>query len=121
VARLTEGLYRDLKNADANIGVTLLCPGMIATNIITSARNRPLALTEAADQPSEASREAIAAIDARFKTEGMAPRDVGEKVVQAMLDEQFYVLTHLDNMAGVQRRFDDIFGLRDPSPAPPLT
>jgi NAD(P)-dependent dehydrogenase (short-subunit alcohol dehydrogenase family) len=121
VARLTEGLYWDLKNAETKIGVTLLCPGMIATNIITSARNRPAELVDAASQPTAAAREAVAAMDARFKSDGMAPREVGEKVVQALLDEQFYLLTHPGNMAGVQRRFDDIFQLRDPSPAPPLT
>ena len=41
VTRLTEGLYHDLEAANANIGVTLLCPGSIATNIITAGRNRP--------------------------------------------------------------------------------
>ena len=116
VARLTEGLFHDLKTANANIGVTLLCPGMIATNIITSARNRPDALTDAADEPDAARRAAIAAMDARFKEGGMAPREVGEKVAQAILDDQFYLLTHAENMEGVQRRFDDIFHLRDPSP-----
>ena len=116
VARLTEGLYHDLKNAGANVGVTLLCPGMIATNIITSARNRPDDLTDASDAPDEARRAAIAAMDARFKEGGMAPREVGEKVAQAMLDEQFYLLTHAENMEGVKRRFDDIFHQRDPSP-----
>jgi len=120
VARLTEGLYQDLKNAGANVGVTLLCPGMIATNIITSARNRPDALTDASDQPDEQRRAAITAMDARFKEGGMAPREVGEKVVQAILDDQFYVLTHAENMEGVKRRFDDILRLRDPSPPRPL-
>ena len=116
VARLTEGLYHDLKAANANVGVTLLCPGMIATNIITSARNRPDELTDASDQPDEARRAAIAAMDARFKEGGMAPREVGEKVAQAILDDQFYLLTHAENMEGVKRRFEDIFQLRDPSP-----
>jgi NAD(P)-dependent dehydrogenase (short-subunit alcohol dehydrogenase family) len=120
VARLTEGLHRDLANAEAKIGVTLLCPGMIATNIITSARNRPDALKDGGE-PTPEVRSAIAAMDERFKTQGMAPREVGEKVAQAILDDQFYLLTHADNMAGVQRRFDDIFHLRAPSPAPPLT
>ncbi len=120
VARLTEGLYYDLKNAGANVGVTLLCPGMIATNIITSARNRPDALTDASDPPDEQRRAAIAAMDARFKEGGMAPREVGEKVAQAILDDQFYVLTHAENMEGVKRRFDDILHLRDPSPPRPL-
>jgi NAD(P)-dependent dehydrogenase (short-subunit alcohol dehydrogenase family) len=116
VARLTEGLWYDLKAAGANVGVTLLCPGMIATNIITSARNRPGELTAADDTPDEARRAAVAAMDARFKADGMAPREVGEKVVQAMLDEQFYLLTHADNMEAAQRRFDAILGLHDPSP-----
>ena len=58
VARLTEGLYWDLKNAEAKIGVTLLCPGMIATNIITSARNRPAKRwwTRPAQRPRRARR-----------------------------------------------------------------
>jgi NAD(P)-dependent dehydrogenase (short-subunit alcohol dehydrogenase family) len=120
VARLTEGLYHDLKNAGGKVGVTLLCPGMIATNIITSARNRPEALTDASDQPDDARRAAIAAMDARFKEDGMAPREVGEKVAQAILDDQFYLLTHAENMEGVKRRFEDIFHLRDPSPPRPL-
>jgi NAD(P)-dependent dehydrogenase (short-subunit alcohol dehydrogenase family) len=116
VARLTEGLFHDLKAANANVGVTLLCPGMIATNIITSARNRPDMLTDTGDAPDEARRAAIAAMDARFKEGGMAPREVGEKVAQAILDDQFYLLTHAENMEGVKRRFEDIFSLRDPSP-----
>jgi NAD(P)-dependent dehydrogenase (short-subunit alcohol dehydrogenase family) len=116
VARLTEGLFHDLKAANANIGVTLLCPGMIATNIITSARNRPGELTDADDPPDAARQAAVAAMDARFKEGGMAPREVGEKVVQAMLDGQFYLLTHSENMEGVKRRFDDISALREPSP-----
>jgi NAD(P)-dependent dehydrogenase (short-subunit alcohol dehydrogenase family) len=120
VTRLTEGLYRDLQAAEAPIGATVLCPGMIATNIITSARNRPDGLKPDGWQ-TDAQRQAIAAMDERFRTQGMAPREVGEKVVQAILDDQFYLLTHPDNMAGVERRFSDIVALRPPSPAPPLT
>jgi NAD(P)-dependent dehydrogenase (short-subunit alcohol dehydrogenase family) len=119
VTRLTEGLFRDLKAANANIGVTLLCPGMIATNIITSARNRPDEFAD--DGPEDPARQAaIAAMDARFKAQGMAPREVGEKVAQAVENNQFYLLTHADNMLGVTRRFEDIFALRDPSPPPQL-
>ena len=116
VARLTEGLWYDLKAAGAAIGATVLCPGMIATNIITSARNRPGDLTGQEDEPTEAQRTARAAMDARFKADGMAPREVGEKVAQAILDEQFYLLTHADNMEAARRRFDAITGLHDPSP-----
>ena len=119
VTRLTEGLYQDLKAADAKIGATVLCPGMIATNIITSARNRPDTLKDEA-APDPARSQMIAAMDERFKTQGMAPRAVGELVADAILNDQFYVLTHAENMEGVKRRFEDIFNLRPPSPPVPL-
>ncbi|HUZ13858.1 MAG TPA: SDR family NAD(P)-dependent oxidoreductase [Caulobacteraceae bacterium] len=116
VARLTEGLYHDLAAAGADIGVTLLCPGMIATNIITSGRNRPAEAGRDAGAEDPARRAALAAMDARFKAEGMAPREVGERVAEAIAERRFYVLTHPENMEGVRRRFDDIAALRDPSP-----
>ncbi|HZC16754.1 MAG TPA: SDR family NAD(P)-dependent oxidoreductase [Caulobacteraceae bacterium] len=119
VTRLTEGLYQDLKAVNAKIGATVLCPGMIATNIITSARNRPDALkAEAAPDPARS--QALAAMDARFKAQGMAPRAVGELVAEAIASNQFYVLTHPENMEGAKRRFDDILGLRAPTLPPPL-
>ena len=119
VTRLTEGLYFDLKAANAKIGATVLCPGMIATNIITSARNRPETLKDESEGDAARS-QIIAAMDARFKAEGMAPREVGEKVVEAIAADQFYILTHADNMEGVKRRFEDIHNLRSPSAPPPL-
>ena len=115
VTRLSEGLFQDLKAANAKIGVTVLCPGMIATNIITSARNRPDRLKDEAE-PDTARSQAISAMDARFKSQGMAPREVGERVAEAIHEERFYVLTHAENMEGVKRRFDDIVNLRAPSP-----
>jgi NAD(P)-dependent dehydrogenase (short-subunit alcohol dehydrogenase family) len=119
VTRLTEGLYFDLKAANAKIGATVLCPGMIATNIITSARNRPETLKDESEVDA-ARGQIIAAMDARFRAEGMAPREVGEKVAEAIASDQFYILTHADNMEGVKRRFEDIHNLRSPSPPPPL-
>lgn len=113
VARLTEGLLHDLEAAGAKIGVTLLCPGLIATNILSSVRNRPDALKTDAPAPDPERR---AALETFFKTRGMAPRMVGDQVVEAILKDRFYVLTHEDNMAGVQRRFDDILNLRRPTP-----
>jgi NAD(P)-dependent dehydrogenase (short-subunit alcohol dehydrogenase family) len=115
VARLTEGLYHDLQAADAKIGVTLLCPGLIATNILSSVRNRPAALKTDAPAPDPDRR---AALETFFKTQGMAPRAVGDRVVDAILKDKFYVLTHEETMAGVQRRFDDIVNLRRPTPPP---
>ncbi len=111
VSRLTEGLYHDLQAVGANLGVTLLCPGLIATNIVTSARNRP-------NGGDYLSGDRVSEIDAYFKQFGMPPQEVGELVADAIADNQFYLLTHPDNMEGVQRRFQDITSLREPTPPP---
>jgi NAD(P)-dependent dehydrogenase (short-subunit alcohol dehydrogenase family) len=115
VARLSEGLFHDLKAEQADIGVTLLCPGMIATNILTSGRNRPDEF-QTESSVNETKSEMIQRMDTVFKTQGMPPRQAGELVADAVLNKQFYLLTHPDNMAGVQRRFDDIVNLSDPAP-----
>lgn len=118
VARLTEGLYHDLRARDSKIGVTLLCPGLIATNIITSVRNRPEHLSDhVPDKPERAAT--VERMDRYWKSDGMPPRDVGELVADAINNQQFYLLTHAENMQGVQRRFDDIVNLKDPTPPRP--
>ena len=50
----------------------------------------------------------------------MRSAEVGEKVADAIANDQFYVLTHAENMEGVKRRFEDILNLRPPSPPVPL-
>jgi len=116
VARLSEGLYHDLQNQSADVGVTLLCPGMIATNIITSARNRPDDIAPDNAEPSAMQQEIMKRLDSHFKEAGMPPREVGDMVAEAILNNQFYLLTHADNMAGVEKRFEDLTHLRNPAP-----
>ena len=117
VSRLTEGMYHDLKNQSAQIGASLLCPGLIATNIIQSARNRPDELTDVST-PDPARAEQIKQIETYFKTQGMSPREVGEIVADGIENDQFYLLTHPENMDGVERRFNDIMSFNNPTPPP---
>ena len=41
VVALSESLYKELELSGALVGVSVVCPGLINTNIIRSARNRP--------------------------------------------------------------------------------
>lgn len=117
VTRLTEGLYFDLKNAGTPIGASVLCPGMIATNIISADRNRP---DELRDERPDA--EALAArraeTEARFHAEGMSPDEVGAIVLEAIRDERFYILTHPQIRERVEVRMRDILEDRSPTPPP---
>jgi NAD(P)-dependent dehydrogenase (short-subunit alcohol dehydrogenase family) len=46
VVALSESMYKELTTTGAPIGVSVVCPGLINTNIMRSSRNRPESLAE---------------------------------------------------------------------------
>ena len=118
VTRLTEGLWYDLQAAAAPIGVSVLCPGMIATNIIGSGRNRPPALQNEGVVMSEEMQQRAQMMQQLFAREGMPPDEVAEMVLDAILADRFYVLTHPEaEKETVRARLEAI--LEGTSPPPP--
>lgn len=127
VVTLSETLYRDLRLAGADIGVSVLCPGLVMTNIFESQRNRPepladddggsgglSALMEGVGEPgaTEAAADAFGQI--------LSPDEVGAAVVDAVRGNRFYILTHPERTeALVRTRCDDIVDARHPSPLRP--
>ena len=83
VVSLSEALEHELEGTP--VGVTVLCPGPIATNIARGARNRPDhmggPLVRAADE---------AVLAERLAATGLDPKTVGERVVEAIRSGTFY-------------------------------
>ncbi len=86
----TESLAHDLQAVGSNIRASVLCPGMITTNIIDSDRHRPDRLvTDLTD-------------DQKFVTEyltqavagGMDPEEVARIVIAGLRADHFLILTH---------------------------
>ena len=96
VVALSEGLALDL--ADTGVGVSILAPAWVATNIAHSDRNRP----DRFGGPGEVSRRAEPA--AVMEQDGMDPRVVGRLVVHAIQQEQLYVFTHPEQRDVVEQR-----------------
>ena len=118
VTRLTEGLWYDLQSAGAPIGVSVLCPGMIATQIITSGRNRPAALQNEAVEATPEGQQRMQFVQELFAKEGMPPSEVADMVFDAVLADRFYVLTHPEaEKETVRARLEAI--LDGASPPPP--
>ena len=69
-----------------NINASVLCPGIVATNIGDSGRNRPEEYGGVV-QPSDKDRTA------EMLAQGLNPDIVGDLVLEAMLDDQFYIFT----------------------------
>jgi NAD(P)-dependent dehydrogenase (short-subunit alcohol dehydrogenase family) len=115
VTRLTEGLSMDLRMRKAQIGVSVLCPGLIATRIVTSGRNRPEHLrNEVQGIPADAIRERMEMAQQRFMEAGMPADQVGDMVFDAIREGRFYIFTHPDLKKGVKNRMDDILNDRAP-------
>jgi NAD(P)-dependent dehydrogenase (short-subunit alcohol dehydrogenase family) len=80
---LSEALEIELEGT--NVGVSVLCPGPIATNIARGARNRP---DHMGGPQIRANDEATLA--ERLATTGLDPQKVGERVVDAIRTKTFY-------------------------------
>jgi NAD(P)-dependent dehydrogenase (short-subunit alcohol dehydrogenase family) len=80
---LSEALEIELEGT--NVGVSVLCPGPIATNIARGARNRP---DHMGGPQIRANDEATLA--ERLATTGLDPKKVGERVLDAIRTKTFY-------------------------------
>jgi NAD(P)-dependent dehydrogenase (short-subunit alcohol dehydrogenase family) len=119
VVALSEGLRGDL--AGRGIGVSVLCPGFIRTQIVSSLRNLP----ERFDRPSEAGLAAMRSSDL-FKfiqdrvSHGIDPSYVGELVGEGIENDWPYIFTDVEfeplieaRFAAIKQGFDGIRG-REP-------
>jgi NAD(P)-dependent dehydrogenase (short-subunit alcohol dehydrogenase family) len=113
VVSLSETLHRELSERGARIQVSVLCPGIINTRIMESARNRPAhAALEPADPVTE---ERVATLCQLVRT-GMPPSEVAAAVFEALWKDQFYILTHPEGKEAVRTRMEDILQERNPTP-----
>ena len=108
VLALSETLKFELDAEGAHVGVSVLCPSWVRTNISTASRNLPerLAYELTTDQMAQ-----IAEYKSRRKQQqlsAMEPDEVAEQVCDAIRTNRFYVITHPASVANMQERFDRI-------------
>ncbi|MCB0994027.1 MAG: SDR family NAD(P)-dependent oxidoreductase [Acidimicrobiales bacterium] len=108
VVGMSEALYRELEGA--GVGVSVLCPNLVKTQIFHSERNRSdgAAMSAAAHATIGPLREAIDAA-------GIPPAQVATDVVEAVQAGRFWIFTHPVTPVGARRRFDDIEAGRNPT------
>jgi NAD(P)-dependent dehydrogenase (short-subunit alcohol dehydrogenase family) len=114
VVTMSETLYRDLAALGSRVGVSVLCPGFVQTRIADSERNRP-DWAPAAERPDGVAFQGVVR---QLVAGGIQPTDVAEKVLHAVRNNRFYILTHDDTRAMVETRLRDILDDRNPSSAP---
>jgi NAD(P)-dependent dehydrogenase (short-subunit alcohol dehydrogenase family) len=113
VVTLSEVLYHDLKGENAKVGVSVLCPAWVSTNIWNSQRNRPEALRDHAETEAErARREQVRALLEKGK---VTAADVAAMTFDAIADERFYIFPHPKIRNDIRTRMEDILELRNPT------
>lgn len=91
VLGLSQSLYCEMEAMMTGIGVSIACPGMVATRIHQSWRNRPVgdrpwSDRESADPIHQGNSEA-------FQGQGIAADEVAESIIDAIRNRRFYVFT----------------------------
>ena len=88
-----------------DIGVSVLCPGFVNTNIFTSERNRPDGLrTQPDSAPEPMNLEAYA----KFLDSMLDPSIVGDMTLHAIQHNEAYIFPHPEIADGVSGRLADI-------------
>ena len=110
VVGISEALIQDL--AGSGIGVSVLCPGFVKTNIFDSERNRPADLQ---GPPRERTAEDEARLNEILAT-AISPEQVAEQVLESVHDGSFWIFTHPEFAQVVQLKMQSML---DAFPAMP--
>jgi NAD(P)-dependent dehydrogenase (short-subunit alcohol dehydrogenase family) len=114
VVALSEAMYKEFEATGAPIGVSVVCPGLIDTNIMRSGRNRPQELDEEG-KAGPAAQAFAQALGERLAT-GYPPSEVASQVVDGIRKKRFYVVPAQPEIKqGAALRAQDIIELRNPS------
>ncbi|MCY4517198.1 MAG: SDR family NAD(P)-dependent oxidoreductase [Acidimicrobiaceae bacterium] len=123
VVAIMETLHLEMqRDRNADVGVSVLCPGVVRTNIATAQRNRPEELRRQRRQRPEGEAPSETA-DARRRNaniaaaleRGMDPSQVAAKVIEAMYERRFWVLSHPELLAEVNHRNQQLADLENPT------
>jgi len=93
VLAYSEAIYAQLKQIDAKVGISALCPGTVNTKLFYGGRNRPEELRNPGqsfgNEPGDEARVTLRGVLAQ----SIPPSDVADILVDAIRNERFYVLT----------------------------
>jgi len=106
VVALTEDLYLNLQAAGFPVGVSVLCPGWVRTNIMDADRNWPDALGTLPER-RVGSEVSLGYIE-RAIAEGMTPAAIADLVATCVEEDRFWVLPHQDWLEMATARWDRV-------------
>jgi NAD(P)-dependent dehydrogenase (short-subunit alcohol dehydrogenase family) len=114
VVAVSENLYNTIRVAGLPVGVSVLCPGWVRTNIVEADRNWP---DDLGDRPVFDPGGAVIERHARRAIEeGSNPAYVADAVFDAVVADRFWVIPHQEFLDIVATRWETILERTDPMP-----
>jgi len=114
VVALSESMYKELALSGAPIGVSVVCPGLIETNIMQSSRNRPERLADAGKTGPMA--QAFGQSLSDRLAGGYPPSEVADQVIAGIRERRFYIVpAQPDVKSTIAIRAHDLLELRNPT------
>jgi NAD(P)-dependent dehydrogenase (short-subunit alcohol dehydrogenase family) len=106
VVGLSETLHAELVAAGADVGVTVVCPGPVATHLPqTSAENRPADVDERGEFPDDIEEGDMMT---QYGSKIMLPEDVALLTLKAIEHNQLHLLTHPDSFSAARDRLESV-------------
>ena len=113
VVALSESLYLSLQQRNSLVKVSVLCPGLVRTNIGNAERNRPAELRNEPVAMTPERQAGLTAFKAAIEA-SMPPSQVADVVFDAIRKEQFYILPHPEWTEVIQLRTDKLLRMENP-------
>ena len=118
VVTYSETLFAELKARKSAVGVSVLCPAFVATKIHESERNRP---NDLKNPPKSLSPERLEQVKkgreliASWVASGQSPEVIADKVLAAVRERRFYILTHPEMAPLIEQRMKNVLSGADPT------
>jgi NAD(P)-dependent dehydrogenase (short-subunit alcohol dehydrogenase family) len=115
VVSLSECLHHELRAMQAKVRVGVLCPGWVHTGLAKAEEKLPAELRAANEKiqppPEAAARDRSVR---QMVEDAVSPEQIASLVVEAILEDRFYIFPHPERKTDVQARMEDILAERTP-------
>lgn len=112
VVALSESLYNELRFINSKINVSVLCPGFVSSDILN-----PFIPGTVQTKSSPATNENSELFFKAFCNainNGVTPDEIGESVINAIINQTFYILSSETDKKLIKARLDNIVESKNP-------
>ncbi|MGH0029635.1 MAG: SDR family NAD(P)-dependent oxidoreductase [Myxococcota bacterium] len=116
VLALSESLYKELQMLGSPVRASVVCPGLIRTNLMTADRNKP---TDEPRSEASAGGERMRRYLGDGVETGWPPSKVADEIVAGLREDRFYIFpTQPELLVGMEARLEELRERRNPGAAP---